>query len=530
MAELLSKSRIRIKYLCYLVVLLGIAVRCYKFGLVPSNLQADEAGAAYDAWSLVNYGVDRFRISFPVYFINFGGGQNALYTYLCAIAISIFGFSQAAVRLPALVISGIMALCGVSIVRNTWKDRCGISDDYAGLAFAFLYAVAPYTYMVSRFGLESDLFFGISTIFMLFLIKAVNENKWYLYTLAGFFAGMVLYTYAISYFIMIAFLLIILVYLLIIKKIKIKNVLSLALPLGILACPLILEQLVNMLDKSEKHVGIFTITKLFTYRSSELTFSNIFSNFLLTIKSFLFYDWLDYNTIPRFLTFYYISIPFFFIGAFWALKETVLAIKTRKWTPTVAVTIWFYLQLLMGCLLGENGNKYTNPNSNKINGIFFPVMMFIVYGFLYCLSYLKRINARRIFSIGVAAIYICFFALFLNYYFNEYEPKENMYSEYTQICDYIASDEGLAGKQTFTDTSYIYYLLSVMPSPYDVDVANQDFGMYTTDIDDMTETLESYGCGANYIMFEPTEDIINLMETHDLSSMEFGQYTLFYSK
>ena len=148
------------------------------------------------------------------------------------------------------------------------------------------------------------------------------------------------------------------------------NVSCFFLPLFILAIPLILEQYVNIFDKNEIKLGIFTVTRLIGYRSNEITLSNIPQNLFLTIKSMLLYDWLDYNTIKRYWTFYPISVPFFIIGLlkhvqllFWGSKE--------KWKPSLYVFAWFASVFVVGMLLGKNNDLYSNPNTNKINAIFF---------------------------------------------------------------------------------------------------------------------------------------------------------------
>ena len=85
---------------------------------VISNLgiNVDEAGTMYDAYTIANYGTDRFGNAYPVYFINYGGGQSALYTYLSAILIKICGFSLTVVRLPALIFS-ILYMIFASVTR-----------------------------------------------------------------------------------------------------------------------------------------------------------------------------------------------------------------------------------------------------------------------------------------------------------------------------------------------------------------------------------------------------------------------------
>lgn len=75
-------------------VILVFFVHLYKLTEIPLGLHADEAGAAYDAFSISTYGVDRSLDSYPFYFTNYGDGQNALYIYLMVILFKLFGISR----------------------------------------------------------------------------------------------------------------------------------------------------------------------------------------------------------------------------------------------------------------------------------------------------------------------------------------------------------------------------------------------------------------------------------------------------
>ena len=87
------------------IFIIGIAVRIIKFGEIPIGINVDEAGSMQDAYCIANYGTDRFGNSYPAYMINYGGGQSALYTYLAAGLIKLFGYNLTVVRLPALIFS-----------------------------------------------------------------------------------------------------------------------------------------------------------------------------------------------------------------------------------------------------------------------------------------------------------------------------------------------------------------------------------------------------------------------------------------
>ena len=92
------------------LVCLTIFTRLYKIEELLNGLHVDEVGMGYDAFCIANYGVDRYLHHFPVYMINFGGGQSALYTYLAAIIVKILGLNTLAIRLPGVILSFISIL------------------------------------------------------------------------------------------------------------------------------------------------------------------------------------------------------------------------------------------------------------------------------------------------------------------------------------------------------------------------------------------------------------------------------------
>ncbi len=74
--------------ICFIVIfIVAVFLRVYKLENIPSGVNVDEAGMAYDAFCLSKFMVDRALNKFPVYFINFGGGQSILYGYVTAIFI-----------------------------------------------------------------------------------------------------------------------------------------------------------------------------------------------------------------------------------------------------------------------------------------------------------------------------------------------------------------------------------------------------------------------------------------------------------
>lgn len=92
------------KLILIVFIILVIISRIYKFGELPRAVSVDEAGMAYDSYCIANYGVDRYLNSYPLYLINFGGGQSSLYAYLTVGLVKLFGLSNITYRLPSLII------------------------------------------------------------------------------------------------------------------------------------------------------------------------------------------------------------------------------------------------------------------------------------------------------------------------------------------------------------------------------------------------------------------------------------------
>ena len=63
------------RILLALAVLTAVAVRIYRFGLVPGGFNQDGAMAAVDGKALAEYGTDRFGMRLPVHLTAWGYGR-----------------------------------------------------------------------------------------------------------------------------------------------------------------------------------------------------------------------------------------------------------------------------------------------------------------------------------------------------------------------------------------------------------------------------------------------------------------------
>lgn len=446
--EKIKEKFLEKKDILIFIVILFIAIfsRGYKLSSLPVGIHVDEAGMAYDAFCLATNGTDRWLKSFPVYLENFGGGQSVLYAYLDAIFIKIFGLNMITIRIPAFLLS----IASIIIVYFTVKKEWGVKS--AELT-AFLITIMPWHIMASRWGLDCNLLAPMIIISTCMLILAKNKKG---YILAGIFFGLTLYTYALSYLIVPVFLALILIYMLYTKKIKFLNVIVLGIPIFILAVPLILMILVNNGYINEIN-GFITIQKLPEYRASEIGIQNIKNN-LGFIKTMFTSDGLSYNALPEFGTVYKFLIIFIVLGGVLELINFIKNIKNKK----------FDINSVMLLLVGTVfccAMLTVNPNINKVNAIYIPMMFLIVS--IMRLIYRKY---KLIFYCFMIVLTICFIR-FEKFYFCDYEEvygtQQYFESDYLEVIKYVNENYKDREIHIFTSTAepYIYTLLVNKISP-----------------------------------------------------------------
>ena len=129
--------------------------------------------------------------------------------------------------------------------------------------------------------------------------------------------------------------------------------------------PLVIVQVINLLDLPEFTLGGMTFVRMDLYRASTLSLSDMALNLLRTLKNTLCYDNLP-NTRRQFWTLYPLSVPFVLLGAFVNLRAAVRSLRRREWHPAAFIVLWGLTMLLVGSLLGSDG-----PSTNRVNAIFF---------------------------------------------------------------------------------------------------------------------------------------------------------------
>ena len=154
MEEKFNDRRVRFIVLGIIAVLF-VATRLYKLDTVPfgpDGLHIDEAEAAYDAVCIRDWGVDQFLVKFPPYFRGYGGGQNALYTYLAVIVLKFLPMSTFSFRLVAV-------LCAIPVFFSLYDLSYRLFQrwSYAVISISLM-TIFPVYLMSEHWGLECYLF------------------------------------------------------------------------------------------------------------------------------------------------------------------------------------------------------------------------------------------------------------------------------------------------------------------------------------------------------------------------------------
>lgn len=495
------------KIILAIFLVLVFITRIYKFGETPSFIQVDEAGAAYDAYCLAEYGIDRYQNSYPLYLINFGGGQSALYAYATIPFIKLFGANIVAYRLPELLFF-LMGILVCYILINKVKDK------KTALLYTFLIIISPWNIEASRQGLDCNL---LAPMFMLDLLLLINAKKNYQYIIAGISIGITLYTYCLSWLLIPAFLVVYIIYMLIIKKINFKQIILMGIPIAIFAIPLIYLLLLNKGYASRTNFGIFTIPKLFSFRQGEISISNIFKYGEYSLKT-IFCD--QYGM-------YIVQIPLFIIGFIVGIKEFIKSIKTKEFNFTGLITIVFAVLLICNILV-------TVGTLNRANILYLPMLYIITIGII------ELSKGSRCTFISIIALLIVLFTLFeVSYYNLDNENGRWSYYPYTdkeiyEITKKLENDDETKDvKKYFTISNkaevYIYTMLVNLPSPYELKFKTfqrvENYGEYNF-IYDKIITEEMIKGKSIIIVNKKQSDVIEGLEKRNFSKEETELYCI----
>ena len=194
----------RRKCFSYLLLIIALAAffRLWDLGVNPPSLFRDEAEKGYSAYSIARTGgyfyfgdiggrTELLFDKWPLFTNVFGVHTSAIYQYLDAPFVGIFGLNEITIRLPA-------ALAGIATVLLTFYLALAWTDDrMAALLSAFLVAISPWHILFSRWALQGIFLPLLIPAGLLAFNKGIGKKPVFL-LLSGWLFGLAFYSYAVG--------------------------------------------------------------------------------------------------------------------------------------------------------------------------------------------------------------------------------------------------------------------------------------------------------------------------------------------
>lgn len=432
------------KFLFCAIMFIAISLRIFKLFSNSAWLNQDEASIGYDAFALLNYGIDRNGTSFPVHLIAWGSGQNALYAYLSMPFIAIFGLCSFSVR----IVNFIAVIGSIAAVYHICRD---LFDKKVGLIAMALTAISPWSVMISTWGLESNVFPSLFVFALFFLVKALKKPYKICFSAAIF--SLCLYSYGSAYVAVPIFLLLSVIFIIKNKLIPIKWI-SIAFAIFvIMSIPIGLFIIINKFGLNSIHLGPITIPSMAQNsrinalmdipNPAKLIFNLIYICVLQDDKTFL-------NNVTPFGWVYIISVPFCILGFFETVKSKVRTHKLILFAFISAAILFLFLNYI---------------NSNRINCIFIPVIIFTAIG-------INSVATNKKTAVAILCSYVIFCSAFtIKFYSNSYTNSQNS-NLYESLGTAIKYADSITEDQTIYVTNdvtmpYIYVLFYTKENPHE---------------------------------------------------------------
>ena len=195
------------KILLIAILLLAALLRFWKLNDYPA-LNADESAIGYNAYSLIQTGMDEHGNSWPIHFQSFNDYKPGLYFYLVLPFVKFSGLNEWAVRIPSATL-GVLSvwaiyllvneLFGSKMANSQWlidkKNKLIINHESLAISASFLLAISPWHIHFSRGGWEVSVATFFITLGLYFFVKAIRKSNLLLFALCSLLFALSFYTY-----------------------------------------------------------------------------------------------------------------------------------------------------------------------------------------------------------------------------------------------------------------------------------------------------------------------------------------------
>lgn len=179
-----------------IVILISAAfLRFWRLDSYPA-LNADEAAIGYNAYSLIQTGMDEHKNPWPIHFRSFNDYKPGLYFYLVLPFVKILGLNKWAVRIPSATLGVLTVLVLYFLIKELFSSqRLGGGGLKVEILAPAMLAISPWHIHFSRGGWEVN----VATLFIvlgLFLfLKALKSSSIVFLVLSSLSFVLSLYTY-----------------------------------------------------------------------------------------------------------------------------------------------------------------------------------------------------------------------------------------------------------------------------------------------------------------------------------------------
>lgn len=206
-----------------LVLLFATFLLFYKLSVIPPGLSNDEVSEAYNAFSLLRTGADRYSLAYPLLFRSFGTYLMPLYTYITVGTFFIFGVSNVGVRTASVVSAFAILFLSFLIFKNEDMKKFPSFS----IMLVFILSFSPWLIFFSRSSTEVTLSLAVFLSGIYFLLKSFDKPT--SFVIGAFMLSLSSWAYYSEKFIALIFLPI---FILVFRKVLLKN--KIILTLGVL--------------------------------------------------------------------------------------------------------------------------------------------------------------------------------------------------------------------------------------------------------------------------------------------------------
>lgn len=175
------------RVLIIFIVATAFLLRLISLASYPTGFTQDEAGIAYDAYSILQTGKDQWGEPWPIMLRSFGDYKLPAYSYFAIPSIAIFGLNEFAARLPNAIFGTLAIFATYLMVYELSKNK------RLALLSSFFLAVSSWHITISRGAFEANLTTFFLPLGVWGFLRGLKDKRFMWITLVSF--GINMFTY-----------------------------------------------------------------------------------------------------------------------------------------------------------------------------------------------------------------------------------------------------------------------------------------------------------------------------------------------